>query len=69
MLKELIKAQNIKCQGCVKNVTQGLLAFPGVSSVIVDIPAGLVTVEGENFSREMVLQKLAELGYPENSAD
>ena len=63
-----IHAQNIKCQGCVNTITEGLMQDTRIHKVDVDIASGLVTVEaGEDIHAE-IRDRLAELGYPEKPA-
>lgn len=57
--------QNVKCGGCVSTVQEGLKGLPGISEVEVVIDGGKLTVRGDGFSREEIVTKLAELGYPE----
>ena len=59
-------AENIKCNGCVKNITEGLENVAGVSNISVDIPSGKVEFEytgSEN--RKFFAKFLSDLGYPE----
>ncbi len=65
MQTERIKANNIKCQGCARTIQDGLSDLPEVNTVEVDIEEGEVTVVGEMLHRTALVQKLAELGYPE----
>ena len=64
-MTETFYASNVKCNGCVKTIEGGLKTIDGVTNVTTQIDDGKVTVEGENFSKEIITQKLAELGYPE----
>ena len=64
MQSEEFVVRNVKCQGCVKAIRDGLGALPGVESVDVSIENGEVTVYGEGLSRPELTAKLQELGYP-----
>lgn len=64
MQTEKFLTQNVKCGGCVNNIQQGLSDINSVSQVSVSIETGEVTVEGENLDRELLSNKLSELGYP-----
>ena len=64
MQTEEFSVRNVKCQGCVKAIREGLGAMPGVESVDVQIDGGEVTVYGDDLSRPALVAKLAELGYP-----
>jgi copper chaperone len=68
MPQEIFFAQNIKCNGCVARVREGLLGISGIESVAVDIPTGRVTVTAVATTRPVIHAKLAELGYPEKSS-
>lgn len=68
MMQETLQVQNVKCGGCVSAIREGLLTMNGVTQVQVDIPTGMVTVEGANLSRPALSEKLAQLGYPEVAA-
>ena len=59
-----IQASNIKCDGCVSNVQNGLKELGHIITVNVDIATNKVTVEGENLDKTVIEEKLAELGYP-----
>ena len=67
-MQETFSVQNVKCGGCASNIRNGLGALPGVASVEVEVASGTVVVQGDNLSRAVLAQKLAELGYPEASA-
>ena len=64
-MTEIFFASNIKCNGCIKTIVDGLKTLDGVTHVTAQIEDGKVTVEGNNFSKEIITKKLAELGYPE----
>jgi copper chaperone len=64
MQHEKFTATNIKCQGCVKAIREGLMDLTGVRNVDVNAADGEVTVQGEKLSREVLAGKLRELGYP-----
>jgi len=59
-----IKAQNIKCGGCVSTIENGLKDLPGIDQVSVEIASGNVSIEGSDLSEQTIREKLAELGYP-----
>ena len=60
-----IAVENIKCGGCANTIRTRMLAEDGVSSVEVDIEAGVVRIDGSGTDREALARKLAQLGYPE----
>ena len=65
METEIFTVQNVKCGGCVNNIKEGLGSVPGIQNVNITIEGGQVTVEGDALSRQQIIQKLGELGYPE----
>lgn len=65
MNTENFEVNNVKCGGCVANIQNGLSAVAGVTGVDVDQASGKVLVEGDSLDRQILSEKLAELGYPE----
>ncbi len=63
-----IHAQNIKCQGCVNTIREGLEQDPRIREVQVDLASGLVSVEADEDVHADIAAKLAALGYPEKPA-
>ncbi|MBI3772388.1 MAG: heavy-metal-associated domain-containing protein [Gammaproteobacteria bacterium] len=61
------KVANMKCQGCVANVRNGLVTVAGVNNVDVDLGRAEVTVQGDHLDRQQITAKLAQLGYPEKA--
>lgn len=60
-----IKVNNVKCNGCVANIKNGLADLGGIDEVTVDLSSGAVTISGTALERQSIIQKLSELGYPE----
>ncbi len=60
-----IKVAKVKCNGCVANIKTGLADMGGLESVEVDLASGVVSINGESLDRQLIVNKLAELGYPE----
>jgi copper chaperone len=67
-MQERFTVRNVKCGGCAATIRSGLQGVPGVTQVEVDVPSGAVVVEGGALARDELARKLAELGYPEQSA-
>lgn len=65
MAQEQFKVKNVKCNGCVNSIKNGLKDVPGVVDVGVDIAAGAVHVHGDHLARADIAAKLQKLGYPE----
>lgn len=59
-----LKAQNIKCAGCVANIKNGLTEIAGIDSIDVDIDSGTINVEGSALDSSAITSKLTTLGYP-----
>jgi copper chaperone len=60
------KVENLKCAGCVNQVTKKLLEIKGISDVAVDLESGLVQYHAVDDSvRIHALTTLSKLGYPE----
>ena len=60
-----VRAENIKCMGCVTNIRENLLRIKGVVSVEADVQTQQVSVTAIAVSREAITDRLAALGYPE----
>lgn len=63
-MQKQFSAQNIKCGGCAAAVNKALCQVAGVNRVEVDISSGNVTVHGDAFDSEAVMNKLEATGYP-----
>ena len=64
METEKLQVKNVKCGGCATRIQQGLTNLNGVEAVEVDVATGAVTVAGDAFSRDDVVNTLSSLGYP-----
>lgn len=62
-MKQQFVVENIKCEGCVATVKDGLEKLDGVESVKVDKSTKTVEVEGD-VAEEKIKATLADLGYP-----
>jgi copper chaperone CopZ len=61
---ESFDVANIKCGGCASTIVEGLQKMAGIQDVQVDIAEGRVKVTGAGLTRQLLQNKLAELGYP-----
>lgn len=68
MRTEIFSVKGVKCGGCANTIQQNLSNLPGVVRVEVNFPGGPVTVHGEDMQREAIAKKLAEIGYPLETA-
>jgi copper chaperone len=59
-----IKVQNVKCGGCVANISTKLGEMNGITDVQVTIPDGTVSISGNNLDSASIKEKLVALGYP-----
>jgi len=67
MKTEIIKVDNLKCHGCAKTISRELTWIGEVINVNVDVEESTITVDyaGKNKMREVFVEKLRKLGYPE----
>lgn len=61
-----ISVENIKCGGCANTITTRLNEMDTIDSCEVDVEKGIVSINGDESSREQVTQLLLKLGYPES---
>lgn len=64
MQTESFEVANVKCGGCAATIEKGLQGLAGVQDVQVDVTTGRVVVSGNDLARELMQNKLSELGYP-----
>ncbi|MBN2865621.1 MAG: heavy-metal-associated domain-containing protein [Thiotrichales bacterium] len=60
-----ITVENIKCGGCANQIKNKLMENPLIQHVMVDIEAGLVKIEADLAEKSVIVERLAQLGYPE----
>ena len=56
---------NVKCDGCVDNIINGLSTIDGMDDVAVDKLSGTIQITGTNLDKSTITNKLSELGYPQ----
>ena len=61
-----ISVENIKCGGCANTITTRLNDMDTIDSCEVDVEKGIVSINGDESSREQITQLLLKLGYPES---
>ncbi len=59
-----IEVENIKCGGCMNTIKKELLQIAGIQDVNITKEEDKIDITGE-VNRELIIQKLATLGYPE----
>lgn len=65
MKTEKIYIANLKCGGCATTITTELLKIEGVINVQVDNENDCVEITYDNVERQIIVNKLHNLGYPE----
>lgn len=65
MKTEEIIVANLKCNGCASTINKELLKIEGIKSVEVAIEKDTITLSHENVPRNIIINKLHSLGYPE----
>ncbi len=63
-----IEIDNLKCGGCEKSIVKGLSAMPEVFALVVDRDHQTVRFTGAATDRDVVVQKLRSMGYPEKGS-
>ena len=56
---------HIKCDGCVKKITNTLAQHPSIQNIQVVIPTGTVTFEGTDIEQSKIVSVLTSIGIPE----
>ncbi|MCU0437435.1 MAG: cation transporter [Raineya sp.] len=64
-MEHVIQVENIKCGGCINSIKKALSSLLGVENVQVEKETETVTVVGVDTIRNNLVEKLAQLGYPE----
>ncbi len=67
-MKQLIRVNNVKCEGCINNIIKKLSAIDGVAEIAVDLATGTVTFDADQSLIETVTSALSSIGYPVNDA-
>ena len=60
-----IAVENIKCGGCANTITTKLNKMDCVNGCDIDIENGVITIDGDDSSKEEVGRLLLKIGYPE----
>lgn len=63
-MEQQFEVENIKCGGCMNSIKTALLKIEGVMAVNISKEIDTITVAG-NANREVIVEKLNDLGYPE----
>lgn len=62
---ETIFLENIKCGGCMKSIKDAVQQIAGTNEVIVDKDKESVIVTGIGLKRDIIIDTLGAMGYPE----
>jgi copper chaperone CopZ len=58
------RVPEIRCEHCVRAITNELTSVPGIEAVDIDIPTKIVTVRhADSVSDEQIIATIAEAGY------
>ena len=60
-----ISVENIKCSGCANTISTRLNDLISIEDCEIDIEAGIININGDEYHREEVTKLLLKLGYPE----
>ncbi|MFI9542450.1 heavy-metal-associated domain-containing protein [Streptomyces sp. NPDC052016] len=63
MTMKTYTVSGMSCGHCAASITEEVVEVPGVTTVDVDVPAGLVTVHGESADDAAVRAAIVEAGY------
>lgn len=63
-----VQVDNIKCGGCANTIRKKMMDIDGVNAAEVDIDNGLVTIDGDETIRPVVVEALLKAGYPESGS-
>jgi len=63
-MQQKFTVKNMKCEGCATAIKQALMSLPGVTAVAVDVTAGNVVIEGDNFAVAELESQLESAGFP-----
>lgn len=63
-MEQQFEVENIKCGGCMNSIKTALLKLEDAETVVIDKDTDIIFVTG-NVDRELIINKLNDLGYPE----
>lgn len=68
MERIIIEVDNLKCGGCANTILKGLSSIEGVTNVLVDNENESIMYEGASSTKDLVLNKLSSMGYPQKGS-
>ncbi len=63
-MEQQFEVENIKCGGCMNSIKTALLKIDGVEEVVINKETDTIVLSGKA-EREIIVDKLNDLGYPE----
>ena len=63
-----VEVENIKCGGCENSIVKGINSVAEVSDLVIDREKQLVSFSGEESIKQLVIDKLKSMGYPEKGS-
>lgn len=63
-----VEVENIKCGGCENSIVKGINSVAKVANLVIDREKQLVTFTGEEAIKQIVIDKLRSMGYPEKGS-
>jgi len=62
-----VEVENIKCGGCENSIVKGINSVAKVTDLVIDREKQLVSFSGEESIKQLVIDKLKSMGYPEKA--
>ena len=63
-----VEVENIKCGGCENSIVKGINSVAKVTNLVIDQEKQMVSFSGEESIKQLVIDKLKSMGYPENGS-
>jgi copper chaperone len=63
-----VEVENIKCGGCENSIVKGIHSVAKVTDLVIDREKQLVSFSGEESIKQLVIDKLKSMGYPEKGS-
>ena len=63
-----VEVENIKCGGCENSIVKGINSVAKVTDLVIDREKQLVSFSGEEPIKQLVIDKLKSMGYPEKGS-
>ncbi|MEN9721378.1 MAG: hypothetical protein RIT13_2083 [Pseudomonadota bacterium] len=63
-----VEVENIKCGGCENSIVKGINSVAKVTNLVIDQEKQMVSFSGEESIKQLVIDKLKSMGYPEKGS-